>query len=260
MPAILLQPFQLKLTCNAGLAHCLRCVFATVKASAAGIRLPPVTCGTADALNCCAARWLSFVFALITCLNKATLVANTVAADPFIQARSLAKRLALILHEIAADIELAFAVLLDVFATVQCEGCSVCLVSFCNRLFHYARVDCDDRRGVGIAAAAKATSGSAFPRPQPRTAATARPPRREQRRLGAERRSAIAGRRLIHPCDGCCQQSCCCWRGCGGTHANRGPACHAFDRRSTRWWISRLLRSEARHWDRHHAHPAPFNT
>ena len=34
-----------------------------------------------------AARWLSFVFALITCLNKATLVANTVAADPFIQAR-----------------------------------------------------------------------------------------------------------------------------------------------------------------------------
>jgi len=27
------------------------------------------------------------VFALITCLNKATLVANTVAADPFIQAR-----------------------------------------------------------------------------------------------------------------------------------------------------------------------------
>ena len=34
-----------------------------------------------------AARWLSYVFALITCLNKATLVANTVAADPFIQAR-----------------------------------------------------------------------------------------------------------------------------------------------------------------------------
>ena len=27
------------------------------------------------------------MFALITCLNKATLVANTVAADPFIQAR-----------------------------------------------------------------------------------------------------------------------------------------------------------------------------
>ena len=32
-------------------------------------------------------RWLSYVFALVTCLNKATLVANTVAADPFIQAR-----------------------------------------------------------------------------------------------------------------------------------------------------------------------------
>ena len=34
-----------------------------------------------------AVRWLSYVFALVTCLNKATLVANTVAADPFIQAR-----------------------------------------------------------------------------------------------------------------------------------------------------------------------------
>ena len=35
----------------------------------------------------CAARWLSYVFALISCLNKATLVANTVAMDPFIQVR-----------------------------------------------------------------------------------------------------------------------------------------------------------------------------
>jgi len=47
-----------------------------------------VTNRATDALHrYCAARWLSFVFALITCLNKATLVANTVAADPFIQAR-----------------------------------------------------------------------------------------------------------------------------------------------------------------------------
>ncbi len=87
MPAMPHCVCRLEVACNAELQRCT-VVCLHPKRYAAGRKLPHVTGSAADALHCCcAARWLSFVFALITCLNKATLVANTVAADPFIQAR-----------------------------------------------------------------------------------------------------------------------------------------------------------------------------